>query len=68
MVVPFYLSKYEVARDWFAKKLLEQIKGLGEKELAEVVLEVMLEANKGLMEEWEGDEGMLEALMEIMEP
>lgn len=28
----------------------------------------MLEANKGLMEEWEGDEGMLEALMEIMEP
>jgi hypothetical protein len=41
---------------------------LGEKELAEVVLEVMLEANKGLMEEWEGDEGMLEALMEIMEP
>ncbi|MEY8389948.1 hypothetical protein AALA98_01030 [Lachnospiraceae bacterium 45-W7] len=54
-----------------ARLLLEKIKGLnkkGERELAEAVLEVMLEANKRLFENWKGDEKMLEALMEIMEP
>lgn len=36
-----------------------------EKELAESVLEVALEANKWILE---GDEGMFESLLEMMEP
>ena len=54
-----------------ARMLLEQMKGIkekGELELAEAVLEVMMEANERLVEGWKGDENMLETLMEIMEP
>ncbi len=53
------------------RKLLEQRKQMTEvyeKELAESVLEVALEANKWILEEWKGDEGMFESLLEMMEP
>ncbi len=54
-----------------AGKLLERIQELkekGERELADSVLRVMLEANQKLVEEWKGDGKMFEALMEIVEP
>ena len=54
-----------------AKRLLEKIKGLAEKEdkdMADSVLRVMLEANGQIVEKWKGDADMFEALMEIMEP
>ena len=54
-----------------AKRLLEKIKGLTEKEdkdMADSVLRVMLEANGQIVEKWKGDADMFEALMEIMEP
>lgn len=52
-------------------KLLEERNHLAEKadrELADSVLEVSFNANKKLIEELIGDEGMYETLMEIMEP
>ncbi len=36
--------------------------------MADSVLEVALEANKQIFEEWEGDGNMFESLMEVMEP
>ena len=53
------------------RKLLEQRKHMAEvyeKEMADSVLEVALEANKQILEEWKGDEDMFESLMEMMEP
>lgn len=53
------------------RKLLEQRKHMTEiyeKEMADSVLEVALEANKQILEEWKGDEDMFESLMEMMEP
>lgn len=54
-----------------AKRLLERIRGLTEKEekeMADSVLRVMLKANGQIVEEWKGDADMFEALMEIVEP
>ena len=39
-----------------------------EKELADSVLQVSIEANKEVMESWKGDGAMYEALYEIMKP
>ena len=53
------------------RELLECVEGLaeeGEKRLAEAVLEVSIRANRRAVEELRGDEGMCEALLEIMEP
>ena len=53
------------------RKLLEQRKHMTEvyeKEMADSVLEVALEANQRILEEWKGDEDMFESLMEMMEP
>ena len=50
---------------------LERIDGLTQKidrELADSVLEVSIRANRKIVEELRGDEGMCEALLEIMEP
>lgn len=52
-------------------KLLESINSLtqkSDKELADSVLEVSLQANKQVIEELIGDDSMSQALMEIMEP
>lgn len=54
-----------------AKRLLKRIKDLTEKEdkdMADSVLRVMLEANGQIVEKWKGDADIFEALMEIMEP
>ncbi len=53
------------------RELLEWVEGLaeeGEKRLAEAVLEVSIRANQKAVERLRGDEGMCEALLEIMEP
>ena len=53
------------------RKLLEERKHMTEvyeKEMADSVLEVALEANQRILEEWKGDEDMFESLMEMMEP
>ncbi len=53
------------------KNLLEHIEKLnekGDKELADAVLEVSIRANRQTVEELRGDEGMCQALLEIMEP
>lgn len=52
------------------RELLECVEGLAEgveKELAEAVLEVSIRANREVVEELRGDEGMCQALLEIME-
>lgn len=54
-----------------AKRLLKRIKDLTEKEdkdMADSVLRVMLEASGQIVEKWKGDADIFEALMEIMEP
>ena len=59
------LEKQEV------RKLLERVEGLTqevEKQLADAVLEVSIRANQQAVEELRGDEGMCQALLEIMEP
>lgn len=53
------------------QELVENIRKLTEKEdkeLADSVLQVSIEANRPLVDELMGDDGMCEALMEIMEP
>lgn len=53
------------------KSLLERMEGLTlklERELADAVLEVSVRANQEIVEELKGDEGMCQALLEIMEP
>ncbi len=53
------------------KSLLEHMEGLTqnlEKELADAVLEVSVRANLEIVELLKGDEGMCQALLEIMEP
>ena len=53
------------------RELLECVEGLaeeGEKRLADAVLEVSIRANRKAVERLRGDEGMCEALLEIMEP
>lgn len=53
------------------KELLERINSLTQKldrELADSVLEVSIRANRKIIEELRGDDGMCEALLEIMEP
>jgi len=53
------------------KDLIEQIDGLTrsfDRELAGAVLEVSVQVNKKTVEELKGDEGMCQALLEIMEP
>lgn len=52
-------------------KLLERISRLtekGDRELADSVLEVSIQANKQILEELIGDDSMSQALLEIMEP
>jgi hypothetical protein len=52
-------------------KLLDRIKTLTEKDdkdMADSVLWVMMEANQQIVEEWKGDAYMFDALMEIVEP
>lgn len=52
-------------------KLLERISRLtekGDRELADSVLEVSVQANKQILEELIGDDSMSQALLEIMEP
>lgn len=54
-----------------ARKLLEKIKGLAgqeDRDMADSVLRVMMDANAQIVEEWRGDADMFETLMEIMEP
>ena len=53
------------------QELVENIRKLTEKEdkeLADSVLQVSIEANRQMVDELMGDDGMCEALMEIMEP
>lgn len=53
------------------RELLECVEGLTEdveRQLADAVLEVSIRANRKIVEELRGDEGMCEALLEIMEP
>ncbi len=53
------------------QELVENIRKLTEKEdkeLADSVLQVSIEANRQIVDEMMGDDGMCEALMEIMEP
>ncbi len=53
------------------QELVENIRKLTEKEdkeLADSVLQVSIEANRPLVDELMGDDGMCEALMKIMEP
>ena len=47
---------------------INQLSGKADRELADSVLQVSVEANKKIVEELMGDENMCEALMEIMEP
>ena len=47
---------------------INRISGKADRELADSVLQVSVEANKQIVEELMGDENMCEALMEIMEP
>ncbi len=52
-------------------RLLDRIKNLTEKDdkdMADSVLWVMVEANQQIVEEWKGDADMFDALMEIVEP
>lgn len=52
-------------------RLLDRIKGLtkkDDKDMADSVLWVMMEANQQIVEEWKGDADMFDALMEIVEP
>lgn len=52
-------------------RLLDRIKALTEKDdkdMADSVLWVMMEANQQIVEEWKGDADMFDALMEIVEP
>lgn len=39
-----------------------------DKDMADSVLWVMMEANQQIVEEWKGDADMFDALMEIVEP
>ena len=60
-----HLEKQEV------REPLERVEGLTqeiEKQLADAVLEVSIRANQQVVEELRGDEGMCQALLEIMEP
>lgn len=53
------------------ESLLERVEGLTqnlERELADAVLEVSIRANLEIVELLKGDEGMCQALLEIMEP
>ena len=47
---------------------INQLSGKADRDLADSVLQVSVEANKQIIEELMGDENMCEALMEIMEP
>ena len=52
-------------------KLLDRIKALAEKDdkdMADSVLWVVMEANQQIVEDWKGDADMFDALMEIVEP
>lgn len=63
------LSENVEERD--AIRLLDKIKVLTEKDdkdMADSVLWVMMEANQQMVEEWKGDADMFDALMEIVEP
>lgn len=54
-----------------ARRLLSSLlhlKGNFDKEMADSVLKVMLDANRQILEEWKGDHSMYEYLMEIVEP
>lgn len=44
------------------------LKDVSDRKLADSVLEVALEANRKILEEWKGDADMFESLMEIFEP
>ena len=57
--------------DMAARKLLEKISrltGKDDRDMADSVLKVMLDANEQIVEKWKGDEKMFERLMEIVEP
>lgn len=45
-----------------------RLKNVADRKMADSVLEVALEANKRILEEWKGDFNMFESLMEIIEP
>ena len=47
---------------------LQHLKGNFDKDLADSVLKVMIDANEQLLNEWKGDDSMFEYLMEIVEP
>jgi len=49
-------------------KHIEELSEKDDKELADAVLEVSIRANRQTVEELRGDEGMCQALLEIMEP
>ena len=46
----------------------EELEEASDRELADSVLEVALEANRNVIEKWKGDVDMFESLMEIFEP
>ena len=47
---------------------IQQLETRFDRELADSILEVSVDANKEVLESWKGDDHMCEALMEIMEP
>lgn len=47
---------------------IQQLENRFDRELADSILEVSVDANKEVLESWKGDDHMCEALMEIMEP
>lgn len=47
---------------------IQKLKSRIDQELADSVLQVSIEANRKMMEEWKGDDRMCQALFEIMEP
>lgn len=54
-----------------AQKLLsnlQQLKRKTDREMADSILKVMIDANRQLLKKWKGDDSMFEYLMEIVEP
>ena len=47
---------------------IEALKPGFDRELADAILQITVQANKRAIDEWKGDEHMCQALMEIMEP
>ena len=61
----------ENVKPFDAQRLLSNLHNLKEKfdrDMADSVLKVMIDANKQILEDWKGDDSMFDYLMEIVEP